>query len=626
MIKSSLSQPALRPHQTRRTRRWTLICWGLAVALLAAGCFQPNPAAAAANQSVAGAFPRDSGTAHGHSTPVATSAAPTAAPTAAVPTATPAAPVVAPAASAAPSAATDTPEILYGSYLGGSSSDTGKAVALDAAGNIYVLGQTYSGDLLGGDQEVLGYSDVYVAKFNPAGTQLLYLKVIGGKDSEGPVSLTADAQGNVYATVYSYDDTFPLKNPLWKEPVESSNGVLFKLDPNGNLIYSTYLPIDFFYSRHNVAADSQGNVYVTGTYPFVEEDETFYGSQIGLIKINANGSQVLLEKHIGGSRAEHGIALALDAQGNVYMAGTIEQADDFPVTANAHQPVCGDVFYDPETYCYEDGVVVVVNAAGEVTYASYHGGSFTDEPQAIVTDGKGLVVIAGKTTSAQFPLLNALQETCPVDPVTENCYSPRGFVSAIRLDGTQGTLVYSTYLGSKEKTSWTDVLAATMDAEGNAYIGGYTSGKQFPTLNPFQAELYESFCDVGGSERYCFDSFIVKFAPDGEMTWGSYLGAVFDDYLYGMTLDQAGMLYVTGTTEGYDFPTTSDGFQPTSPVGDDGFLVKIGPAPDDGGNTPPPGDGGNNPPPGGGENNPPPDDGGNNPPGAFRMLLPALIH
>ena len=282
-----------------------------------------------------------------------------------------------------------------------------------------------------------------------------------------------------------------------------------------------------------------------------------------------------------------------------YLAATTERRDDFPVTAKAHQPVCGDILADPDGYCFMEGVLVVLNAAGEVTYASYHGGSFADEPQAIATDGKGLVVIAGKTTSAEFPLVNALQTTCPVDDATGNCYSPRGFVSAVRIDGGgQGTLVYSTYLGSKERASWTDVLAATMDADGNAYIGGYTSGKQFPTLDGFQSEIYESFCDVGGSERYCFDGYIVKFAPTGEMTWGTYLGAVFDEYLYGLALDRTGALYAAGTTEAYDFPTTAGGFQPDSLAGDDGFLVKIG-APDDGGNVPP---------------------------GGLRLLLPALMN
>ncbi len=574
--------------RAQRPRLWTLLCWGIAVTLLGSGGFWSKPAAAA-------------------------------------PT---------------------TPVLRYGSYLGGNSSDEARGVALDSVGNIYVIGKTFSDDPLGVEHDITGYSDIFVAKFNPAGDQLLYLKVIGGKDSESPVAIAVDAQGNAYATVLTFDATFPLKNARWSEPPTSTNGVLFKLDPTGNVVYSTYLPLDLFYPRHNVAVDGSGSAYVVGSYPWVEENETYFGSQIGLVKISSDGGQVLLEKHVGGSGADHGVALALDAQGNAYIAGTTERFDDFPVTANAHQPVCGDIFYDPDDYCFEDGVIVVINAGGEVTYASFHGGSFTDEPQTIVTDGKGLVVVAGNTTSGKFPLLNALQTTCPLDDESGDCRSPRGFVSAIRIDGSnQGTLVYSTYLGAQESISWTSVLAATMDADGNAYIGGYTSGKQFPTKDAFQPQLHESFCDVGGSERYCFDGFIVKFSPGGALTWGTYLGAVFDEFLYGLALDQTGMLYAAGLTEAYDFPTTPDGFQASGLAGDDGFLVKIGPddggsnpPPDDGGSNPPPDDGGSNPPPDDGDSNPPPDDGGSNPPpddggsnpppddgGSNRLLLPALM-
>jgi hypothetical protein len=323
--------------------------------------------------------------------------------------------------------------------------------------------------------------------------------------------------------------------------------------------------------------DEAGNAFVVGS-SFQDE----MSSQIGLLKINPGGSQLLLEEYIGGVDSEKGTAVALDPSGNIYLTGTTEGGDAFPVTANAHQPVCGDIFHNRSDFCFQDGVVVVLNPAGQVTYSSHHGGSFTDEPQAIATDGQGNILIAGNTTSGEFPLVQALQTTCPLNPSTGDCSSPRGFVSLIHLDDSAATLTYSTYLGSPEANSTNVVLGAAMDRSGQATVIGYTNGRSFPTANPVQSQLAESFCTTLGSQRLCFDAFIATFSPTGSLSFGTYLGAGFDEFPYGLAL-KSGSIFVTGLTEANDFPITNDAFQPANQVGDDAFIVKVG-----SGSTPPP--------------------------------------
>ena len=467
---------------------------------------------------------------------------------------------------------------LYSTYVGGDGADEGKDIAVDASGNIYVIGETQSDDFLGSGLFTSGFSDIFVAKFNPSGTSLLYLTLIGSSSTDTPISIQVDGQGNVYATALIFADDFPVQNALWPtKPHFSDNGVLFKLNSQGDLVYSTYLPLDVFDGRHNLAVDSAGNAYVAGT-----SFRNALSNQIALLKIAPTGAPLLLEKYVGGTDSEKATAVALDNNGTIYLTGTTEGGDSFPVTANAHQPVCGDIFYNHRTFCYQDGVVIVLNAAGDVTYSSHHGGSFTDEPEAIAADGQGNILIAGNTTSGEFPLVQALQTTCPLDTSSGDCASPRGFVSLLHLDNNNATLTYSTYLGATERNSTNVVQAAALDSSGQATVVGYTNGRTFPTASPVQGQLAESFCTTLGSERLCFDAFITTLAPSGSLTFSSYLGGAFDEFPNGVALKD-NSIYVTGITEASNFPVTNDAFQATNQIGDDAFIVKVG-----SGSAPPP--------------------------------------
>ena len=121
------------------------------------------------------------------------------------------------------------------------------------------------------------------------------------------------------------------------------------------------------------------------------------------------------------------------------------------------------------------------------------------------------------------------------------------YVSVIHLhDKEKATITYSTYLGATERNSKNTVLAATMDQAGNAYVAGYTSGKKFPMVNAVQGELYESFCYTFSSERYCFDAFVTKFSPTGELLMGTYLGGDFDEFPYGLAVDNRARFMLRG--------------------------------------------------------------------------------
>lgn len=131
------------------------------------------------------------------------------------------------------------PALLYSSYVGGDGADYVKDIAIDAEGNILVIGQTFSDTLLGYEIVPKGNSDIFVAKFDPSGTELIYLVLLGGIASETPKAIEVDAEGNIYGTVFLVDDTFPIHNALWPTYDEvNTDSALFKLDPNGDLVYT----------------------------------------------------------------------------------------------------------------------------------------------------------------------------------------------------------------------------------------------------------------------------------------------------------------------------------------------------------------------------------------------------
>lgn len=140
--------------------------------------------------------------------------------------------------------------LAYSTYGGGDGGDEAKAITRDSLGNIYLIGETESDDFLGSGLLISGFSDIFVAKFNPAGTSLLYLTLIGSTSTDTPLAIQVDSQGNAYVTALIFADDFPVQNALWPtRPHFFHNGVLFALNSLGDLVYSTYLPLDVFDAR-----------------------------------------------------------------------------------------------------------------------------------------------------------------------------------------------------------------------------------------------------------------------------------------------------------------------------------------------------------------------------------------
>ena len=258
--------------------------------------------------------------------------------------------------------------------------------------------------------------------------------------------------------------------------------------------------------------------------------------------------------YLGGSGADSGNGIAVDAEGNVYVTGNTSSSN-FP-KANPLQTTYGGG---------QDAFVTKLNAAGDaLVYSTFLGGGGQDNGYGVAVDAEGNAYVTGSTSSTNFPTMGVrLSPPGRIElPPFQASYgggNSDGFVT--KLNGA-GSLVYSTYLGGSGSDSANSIV---VDTSGNAYVTGETTSSNFPTKNPFQATN-------GGFT----DAFVTKLNAVGSaLVYSTYLGGGSIDGGFGVAIDAANNAYVTGTTESTNFPTMNP-FQAVFGGGNfDAFVTKI---------------------------------------------------
>jgi uncharacterized protein (TIGR03437 family) len=281
--------------------------------------------------------------------------------------------------------------LVYSTYLGGSKGDTGVSIAVNGAGEAYVTGTTYSADFPetpGAPVPAPGAArNVFITHLAADGSRLLgSMRWNDGADTTTLVQQGAiDAAGNVYATGYTY----------------AGRSFVLKASPDdGRIQYVVHMANA---SAFAMQADAVGNVYVAGyvigpgltTTANALQPQSGGSSDAFISKLAPDGS-VVYSTYFGGSQDERITALALDAAGNLYVAGHTTSYD-FPF---AGKPIrdCEDLRY-PLSYTF----VAKLNAAGDAVIFSTPVGGFFDWLGLAVTPG-GDVFVAGRDGSfGDFP-------------------------------------------------------------------------------------------------------------------------------------------------------------------------------------------------------------------------------
>jgi hypothetical protein len=345
--------------------------------------------------------------------------------------------------------------LVWNTFLGGSGSDEGTAIAVDEGGSVYVTGNSY-GDTWGTPiRPYTAMSDGFVARLNSSSGALIWNTFLGGPNGDYGNGLALDGNGNVYVTGYS--------NSTWGSPTHpytaSSDAYVARLNSSGTLIWHTFLGGVEGDSGKGIAVDESGNVYVVG-YSYAS-----WGSPVLPYTANADGFVARLDgshggltwhTFLGGTGDDSGRGLALDGNGNIYVTGDSEATWGSPV-----HPYTGD----------EDAFVARLNSSnGLLTWNTFLGGTGGDYGNGIAVDGNGDVYVSGDSDATWGS---------PDRP-----YTAAYDAFAAQLNSS-GTLISNTFLGGTDG-DFGNGLA--VDGSGNVYVVGDSYASWGSPVRPYTAE------------------------------------------------------------------------------------------------------------------------------------------
>lgn len=365
-------------------------------------------------------------------------------------------------------------------------------------------------------------SDIFITKLNSAGTSILYSSYLGGTSYESGYGIAVDGSGNAYIAGYTSSTGSIAKTGSYDTSQNGSSDIFVsKFDTtasgDSSLVYSTYVGGSGSDTMDNgdMAIDSSGNAYVAGTTTSTENsatpwplvgayDSTHNGgtNDMFVFKLNSAGTSLTYSTFVGGTGADVAYGIAVDSSGQAYVTG---KARGGMPTSDTNSSIKS---YDPsfnKTSNYDDVYVFKLNAAGDtILYSTYLGGTYAyyyDRGWDIAVDSSEKVHICGEEQSTAFPTTNDAYDT------TQNQEYDWFYTKLDTTVNGSSSLVYSTYLGS----SWSGEICygiAIDSAGNNVYLTGQAgagNGQNFPSTTGAAKT---------GIQAQPVDSAVVHFGPN----------------------------------------------------------------------------------------------------------------
>jgi len=399
-------------------------------------------------------------------------------------------------------------------------SDFASGVAIDGAGNVYVVGDIQQGALPG--QTSLGDVDAYLRKYDRQGNEI-WTRQFGTHSEDHATGVTADGAGNVYVvglTRGAIADQTSLVGIDYDAYVR-------KFDGGGNELWTR----QFGTSRQpgaqgedqasDVAVDGAGNVYVVGfTFGSLPGEADLGEDGVYLRKYDSDGNE-LWARQSGTQVLDMANGVAIDGAGNVYVVGQLGGILGRPGMGEA------------------DAYLRKHDSDGNELWTRQFGSQSGPSASGVAVDGEGNVYVAGSASGAL--------------PGQTHLGKSDAYVRKYDRDGNE---VWTRQFGSRGRDMANGVV---VDSAGNLYVSGTTR-----LSLPGQSNMEPV---VGGS-----DVFIRKYDSEGNEVWTNQFGTQRGDSVAGVVVDGAGSLYVVGSTEGAFAGQTNSGSYDT-------FLLKMPDAP-----------------------------------------------
>jgi hypothetical protein len=451
----------------------------------------------------------------------------------------------------------------WSTYYGGIDLDHAYRIACDRRGAVLVAGETLSLDfpVLNAWQDTLlrshgSFCDAFLLKLDSAGVPQ-WCTYFGGRDQEHWLGLAMDTSCNVILCGATRSPDLPIDSEWQSTLGGPQDGFVAKFNPAGTRLWATYLGGYDIDNILSAGTDDAGCIYgvggtESGNFPVQRAWQSQYGGgerDLVYFKFTPAGRLVFASYFGGaGEELERGIAVASDGQ---FVLSGWNEDGDFP-TMNAWQPSSGGV---------RDAVLARFDSGGVPLWSTYYGGSGVDESRAVCWDAGGNLLIAGRTTSLDFPVLRASQAVIGGED--------DAFIA--KFHGA-GTPIWCTYFGGSKAD---ELYGLTSDHDGDVLVVGTTYSRDLPVLHA----AYPAMKDPA-SAPVAHDGFVARFDSTASVQWATYFGGSGFDDAFAAACDSLGNLYVCGGTQSVDFPTydaVQDSLRIMSPVqiSQDAFIARF---------------------------------------------------
>jgi hypothetical protein len=457
---------------------------------------------------------------------------------------------------------------VYAKAMGGTRSDAGNAIVVDASGNVYITGSFQAtvdfdpgAGVVSFTELSAGVGDIFLAKYDASGNYVYAKQMGGAAGADVGNAIAIDGSGNAYITG-SFNGTVDFDPGAGTANLTSAGGndIFFaKYDASGNYVYAKRMGGTNSDIGNSIAIDGSGNAYITGSFNGTADFDPGAGTQN---LVSAGGSDIFLAKYdasgnyayaksIGGTSLDVGSSISIDGTGTAYITGYFIGTVDFDPGVGTQNLTSSAGSYDIFLAKYD--------ASGNYVYAKCIGGTSSDIGNSIAIDGTGNAYITGYFIG-----------TVDFDPGagTANLIGPSGINNApVAKYSSTGIYVWAKALGGYSTSPYSDrATSITRDASGNIYITGYFDG----TIDFDPGAGTANLTSGGGGDIY-----FAKYDASGNYIYAKAIGGTANDVCNSIAVDASGNAYVTGYFNGtVDFDPGAGTANLTSAGIDDIFYAK----------------------------------------------------